>query len=129
VRHYSPKKGRIVPGDTLTHRNCIVSGNKVPSGGLYTGWNQAGEVPAGRMNTPRQRKGNKMKKLMAAALMLSLGLFTLGCGSKPATPAKTTTPPAPPAPAAPAAPEAKGAPAPAAPDAKAPAAPAAPEKK
>lgn len=30
-----------------------------------------------------------MKKLMAVALTLSLGLFTLGCGSKPATPAKT----------------------------------------
>ncbi len=63
-----------------------------------------------------------MKKLMAGALMLSLGLFTLGCGGS--TPAKKTTPPStPPAPAA-KAPETKGAPAPAAPEA-----PKAPDKK
>jgi hypothetical protein len=76
-----------------------------------------------------------MKKLMSLAVMLSLGLFTLGCGSKTSPPAKkggapapgpaATAPaaPGPAAPAAPAAPEAKGA------DAKAPAASAAPEKK
>jgi hypothetical protein len=59
---------------------------------------------------PSMELARTMKKLMAVALTLSLGLL-LGCGDKAGTPAKKPTTPAPSAAPAPGAP-APGAPAP-----------------
>ena len=67
---------------------------------------RAGVVPAARGMTHKFEEGSTMKKLLAGMLVLSLGLFTLGCGGgaekktekKPAAGGATTPAPTTPAP-------------------------------